>query len=54
MDLLLNVNVKLLLLNYSDETVKVEYLDYVWKMPLIGSRPPYYMNPRYNLNYPII
>jgi len=44
----------LLLLNYSNKKVNVKYLNYVWKLPQIGPRPPYYTNPRYNLNYPII
>ncbi len=45
---------ELLLVNYSDETVSLKYLNYIWKMPQIGPRPPYYTNPRYILNYPII
>ncbi len=45
---------ELLLVNHSDETVNLKYLNYIWKMPLIGPRPPYYTNPRYILNYPII
>lgn len=54
MDLMINEDVRLLLLNYSNKTMNVYYLNYVWKMPLIGLRPPYYTNPSYDLNYPII
>lgn len=52
--LIINLYVKLLLLNYSNETMPVKYLDFVWETPLIGPRPPYYNNPRYDLNYPVI
>ncbi|TCS77595.1 hypothetical protein EDD59_11678 [Muricomes intestini] len=51
---MLNLYVQLLLCNYSNETVCGKYLDLVWKMPLIGPRPPFYTNPRYNLSYPTI
>ena len=51
---MINLYVQLLLLNDSDETMDMEYLDFVWQMPLIGPRPPYYTNPRYDLNYPVI
>ncbi len=54
MKILINKHVKLLLLNYSNETMNTKYLDFVFKMPLIGFRPPYYTDPRYDLNYPLI
>lgn len=54
MKILINEHAKLLLLNYSNETINTEYLNFIFKMPLIGFRPPYYINPRYDLNYPII
>ncbi len=54
MDLQISLLVDLLLLNYSNEYINVRYLNYNWKMPQIGPRPPYYTNPRYMLNYPII
>lgn len=54
MDLQISLLVDLLLLNHSDEYVNIRYLNYKWKMPQIGLRPPYYTNPSYTLNYPII
>ena len=51
---IINLYVQLLLCNYSNEMVYVKYLDFVWTMPLIGPLPPYYTNPRYELNYPVI
>ncbi|MDF2843219.1 MAG: hypothetical protein K0R00_1645 [Herbinix sp.] len=54
MDLQISIPVDLLLVNQSDETVNVTYLNQVWQMPMIGPRPPYYTNPSYVLNYPII
>lgn len=49
-----SIDVKLLLVNESDERVELEYQNYLWEMPMIGPRPPYYTNPSYALNYPII
>ncbi|GGN55608.1 hypothetical protein SPD79_16830 [Oceanobacillus sp. SE10311] len=51
-----NPEVKLLLINHSDKTVQLLYDDnpQTFTMPLIGPRPPYYYNPRYEENYPII
>ncbi|WNF24752.1 hypothetical protein [Mesobacillus jeotgali] len=48
--------VKLLLLNQSNEKVKVLYNDNSvrFEMPKIGLRPPYYAYPRYEQYYPII
>lgn len=47
---------KLLLLNESEQKVPVTYADNdkPFMMPLIGPRPPYFTNPRYQLNYPVI
>ncbi|WP_185113121.1 MULTISPECIES: hypothetical protein [Bacillaceae] len=48
--------VKLLLVEHSDEKVEVLYDSnpYAFVLPLIGSRPPYYYNPRYEPYYPVI
>ncbi|MGG4153932.1 hypothetical protein [Peribacillus muralis] len=48
--------VKLLLVEHSDETVEVVYDSnlHALELPLIGSRPPYYYNPRYEPYYPVI
>ncbi len=48
--------VKLLLVDQSDEKVEVLYDSnpYGFVLPLIGSRPPYYYNPRYLPYYPVI
>ncbi|GAA0325636.1 hypothetical protein J18TS1_25500 [Oceanobacillus oncorhynchi subsp. incaldanensis] len=49
-----NPEVKLLLVNHSDEKVKMVYMEDSWLMPKIGLRSPYYCYPIYKLNYPII
>ncbi|MED3795619.1 hypothetical protein P4571_24685, partial [Niallia alba] len=49
-----NPEVKLLLVNHSNEKVKMVYMEDSWPMPKIGMRPPYYCYPSYELNYPII
>ncbi len=51
-----NPEVKLLLVNHSDEKVQLLYNanPYTWSMPKIGPRPPYYYNPRYEQYYPTI
>ncbi|WP_106768743.1 hypothetical protein [Paenibacillus faecalis] len=51
-----NPKVQLLLLHHSNETVQMRYNSnpFTWSMPLIAPRPPYYANPRYELNYPRI
>ncbi|WP_169750791.1 hypothetical protein [Ornithinibacillus contaminans] len=51
-----NPQVKLLLINQSDETEEILYDNHAqkWKTPLIGPRPPYYANPRYEQYYPLI
>ncbi|TWI59996.1 hypothetical protein [Halalkalibacter nanhaiisediminis] len=48
--------VRLLLKNHSEETVQMLYNSnpFTWSMPDIGPRPPYYCNPRYVQNYPLI
>jgi hypothetical protein len=48
--------VRLLLVNESEETVDMLYNDnpFTWEMPLIGPRPPYYANPRYDQYYPVL
>jgi hypothetical protein len=51
-----NPEVKLLLVNHSDEKVQLLYNanPYTWSMPKIGPRPPYYCHPRYEQYYPTI
>ncbi|WP_175596709.1 hypothetical protein [Bacillus sp. MRMR6] len=48
--------VQLLLVDQSDEEVELQYNfnKTPLKMPLIGPRPPYYCNPRYEQYYPVI
>lgn len=48
--------VLLLLENHSDEKVELIYNTnpHSFKMPIIGPRPPYYYNPRYEQYYPIL
>ncbi|SDE15145.1 hypothetical protein SAMN02799630_04826 [Paenibacillus sp. UNCCL117] len=45
-----------LLLPYSKERVPLYYAfnNQPWSIPAIGPRPPYYANPRYVLNRPVI
>ncbi|MEK3731832.1 MULTISPECIES: hypothetical protein [Paenibacillus] len=47
---------RLLLVNHTNEKVQMLYNanPYTWSMPLIGARPPFYANPRYEPNYPLI
>ncbi|WP_192869507.1 hypothetical protein [Lentibacillus sediminis] len=54
MEYYLSLEVKLLLVNQSNETVEMQYIDHKWEMPKIGPRPPYYYNPRYEQYYPVI
>ncbi|WP_189655246.1 hypothetical protein [Bacillus sp. HNG] len=51
-----NPEVKLLLINQSNEIVQVLYNGnpHPYSMPKIGPRPPYYCNPRYEQYYPVI
>jgi hypothetical protein len=49
-----NPEVKLLLVNHSNEKVKMVYMEDSWPMSKIALRPPYYCYPSYELNYPII
>ena len=51
-----NPEVKLLLVNASDEKVNVTYAfnEFPFKLPLIGPRPPYYTQPRYEPYDPVI
>ncbi|WP_230398132.1 hypothetical protein [Novisyntrophococcus fermenticellae] len=48
--------IKLLLLKHSTEEVQMQYDSdrCTWSMPKIGRRPPYYTDPEYVLNFPII
>lgn len=54
MPYLFNEEIIYLLLDSSDETIDLEYQDMIIKMPIIGPRPPFYANPIYRFNYPII
>ncbi|WP_162840594.1 hypothetical protein [Gracilibacillus timonensis] len=51
-----NPEVKLLLVNQSNEKVGVRYEagQHTFQLPKIGPRPPYYTNPRYGQYFPII
>ncbi|SCB96292.1 hypothetical protein GA0061096_1650 [Fictibacillus enclensis] len=49
-----NPEVKLLLVNHSNEKVKMDYIEDSWPMSKIALRPPYYYHPSYELDYPII
>jgi hypothetical protein len=51
-----NPEVKLLLLKRSEQKVQVCYNDdpVPLQLPLIGPRPPYYVEPRYVQEYPVI
>ncbi len=51
-----NPEVELLLVDASEKMVEMLYNDnpYTWPMPNIGPRPPYYTNPRYEENFPLI
>jgi hypothetical protein len=51
-----NREVKLLVLNHSNEKEEIQYNSNSkpFKMPKIGPRPPYYTNPRYEPYYPKI
>jgi hypothetical protein len=48
--------IQLLLVDQSDQKVELQYNfnKSPFKMPLIGPRPPYYCNPRYEQYYPVI
>ncbi|WP_372631039.1 hypothetical protein [Cohnella sp.] len=48
--------VRLLLVTGSNARVQMRYASnpYTWSMPEIGPRPPFYANPRYGANYPIL
>ncbi|WP_187367015.1 hypothetical protein [Bacillus andreraoultii] len=50
-----NPTVKLLLIPYTDEKVRVYYDGFAsFQMPLIGKRPPFYTNPQYEAYEPVI
>ncbi|WP_199478479.1 hypothetical protein [Peribacillus saganii] len=49
-----NPEVRLLLVNHSDAKVTMVYDAHSWPMSEIGWRPPFYTNPRYGFNYPVI
>jgi len=51
-----NRQVEILLINHSEEKVKVLYNSNAnpFLLPKIGLRPPYFYNPRYEQYYPII
>lgn len=43
-----------LLVNETNQKEELVYLNHRWNVPVIGKRPPYYGNPRYTLNYPLV
>ncbi|MEK0312380.1 hypothetical protein [Cohnella sp. 56] len=48
-------NADLLLVKQTEDRVKIAYADFfTLTLPVIGPRPPYYANPRYVGNYPVI
>lgn len=51
-----NPEVKLLLWNETNKKVEMQYNDNekLLEVPLIGPRPPYYGNPKYEQYYPTI
>jgi hypothetical protein len=49
-----NPEVELLLINQSDAKVQMVYQPNKWPMPKIGPRPPYYTEPIYEAEYPVI
>lgn len=49
-----NPEVKFLLIKSADEKANVQYHEHVFGLPVIGERPPYYTNPRYEPYYPVI
>ncbi|WP_169816049.1 hypothetical protein [Peribacillus kribbensis] len=55
-ELYFSQDVKYLLLNSSSEKVDVIYdkNPQPFRLPLIGTRPPFYSNPRYQAYYPPI
>ncbi len=46
--------VKWLLIDQSEDKVRMKYLQDSWLMPVIAKRPPYYTNPRYEPYYPLL
>ncbi|QEY21178.1 hypothetical protein D0S48_11030 [Psychrobacillus sp. AK 1817] len=55
-NLILNQEAEMLLTNYSDEKVHVQYNSNAkpFALPEIGARPPYYCHPKYDAYYPLI
>ncbi|WP_197276393.1 hypothetical protein [Bacillus sp. JCM 19034] len=49
-----NPKVTLLLTNHSDEKVTMHYVNHSWTMQKIGPRPPYYVYPNYEMEFPVI
>ncbi|OZU88900.1 hypothetical protein CIL03_07720 [Virgibacillus indicus] len=49
-----NPEVRFLLINQSEETYKVNYVQNSFPAPVIGPRPPYYIYPVYEQYYPVI
>ncbi|WP_413375260.1 hypothetical protein [Alkalihalobacillus sp. 1P02AB] len=49
-----NPEMVLLLLNESDDLVTMHYIDHSWTMQKIGPRPPFYTNPVYKSDFPLI
>ncbi len=49
-----NPEIKLLLLDVSKLKVVVTYQDNEFQLPMVGPRPPYYTNPKYEQYFPTI
>ncbi|MBD8068717.1 hypothetical protein [Bacillus sp. PS06] len=49
-----NPEVKILLKDYSDKKVKMEYIEDSWSMPKSSKRPPSFKDPKYGWNFPLI
>ncbi|MCZ0701655.1 hypothetical protein J2T56_000137 [Natronobacillus azotifigens] len=49
-----NPTIKILLQGNTKKKVSMEYREHTWMMPKVAKRPPYFMNPQYGWDYPII
>ncbi|GIN72720.1 hypothetical protein J14TS2_31950 [Bacillus sp. J14TS2] len=54
MRVMFNPVIKWLLVNQSNEKVRMEYLQYSWPTSVIARRPPYYTNPQYEPYYSLV
>lgn len=49
-----NPEATVLLQDASNQKVKMQYINHAWLMPKSSKRPPYFTDPKYGWNYPII